>query len=270
MNERPHGPVDDELLAAFVEGELSASERAAIEVALSQDAALRRRVTELERVRSALSRPVQELEEFDLAGAVRSRIEAPERSLSRRGALYAGAGLAAATALWLGLRAPSVAEPSEAFRAKGGPATRGSTERWTALRVHRARDGEAPELITRPIARDGGLLFSYTNRAEAPFEYLMVFGVDARGAVYWFHPAYERLGDDPRSTPIQAGVADELLPEVVRHDLSSGTLVLRALFTRRPLGVLSVEAWVAKKRAQPNLALPAEGHLQIIELEVAP
>lgn len=270
MNERPHGPVDDELLAAFVEGELSASERAAIEVALSQDAALRQRVAELERVRSALARPVEELEGFDLAGAVRTRIEAPERSLSRRGALYAGAGLAAAAVLWLGLRGHSVSEPSEAFRAKGGPATRGSTERWTALRVHRAHDGGAPEPVTHSIARNDGLLFSYTNRADAAFEYLMVFGVDARGTVYWFHPAYERLGDDPRSVPIRAGVVDELLPEVVRHDFSPGTLILHALFTRRPLGVLSVEAWLAKKRTQPSLVPPGEGHLQLIELEVAP
>lgn len=268
MNERPHGPVDDELLAAFVEGELSGSERAAIAAALAEDPQLRRRVTGLEQVRSALSAPVPALEQLDLTSAVRARLDAPERSLSRRGALLAGASLAAGAALWVAIGVPSKPDGAEAFRAKGAPAS--SVARWTAVQVHRARDAGAPEPVTKRLRHNDALLFSYTNRGEAPFEYLMIFGVDRSGGVYWFHPAYERPGEDPRSTPIERGAADALLPEILRHDLSPGSLAVHALFTRRPLGVLAVEAWVAQRRANPSAAAPGEGHLQVIELDVTP
>lgn len=269
MNERPHGPVDDELLAAFVEGELSGSERAAIESALSEDAGLRQRVADLKRVQHALSAPVAALEGLDLTGAVRARIDAPERSLSRRGALLAGASLAAGAALWMTVGAPSKSDESEAFRAKGTPSD-APVERWTGVRIHRARGSGPPEPVTSSAKPNDALLFSYTNRAEAPFAFLMIFGVDRAGEVYWFHPAYERLGDDPRSAPIEPGVVDALLPEIVRHEFPPGRLALHALFTRRPLGVLAVEAWIAKRRANPNAALPDEGHLQLLELDVRP
>src|SRR5687767_10641967 len=119
MNERPNGPVDDELLAAFVEGELSGSERVALEAALSEDPSLRQRLAGLEKLREALVAPVAELEGLDLTDAVRARIDAPERSLSRRGALLGGASLAAALALWVATSVPSKPDDARAFGAKG-------------------------------------------------------------------------------------------------------------------------------------------------------
>jgi hypothetical protein len=270
MNERPNGPVDDELLAAFVEGELSGSERAAIGAALSDDPSLRQRVAGLERVRDALVAPVAELEGLDLTEAVRARIEAPERSLSRRGALLGGASLAAAAALWVAASVPSKPDESRAFGAKGSSLASRSVERWTAVQVHRARDAGPPELAMTSVRRTDALLFSYTNRSDAPFAYLMIFGVDPGGAVFWFYPGYERAGEDPRSTPIRAGVVGELLPDVVRHELAAGPLAVHALFTRRPLGVLAVEAWIAARRENASAAPPGEGHLQTIELDVTP
>jgi beta-glucosidase len=43
------------------------------------------------------------------------------------------------------------------------------------------------------------LLFSYTNVGPAPFEYLMIFGIDARDDVHWFFPARE--SDSPTARP---------------------------------------------------------------------
>ena len=46
--------IDDELLMAYVDGELGATERAAIEAALAQDADLRRRIESQKALRATL------------------------------------------------------------------------------------------------------------------------------------------------------------------------------------------------------------------------
>lgn len=269
MNEKTSGPIDDELLAAFVEGELAESERAAIERALAEDPSLKRRAGGLERVRLALSGPVRELDGLDLTGAVRARLGKPERSLSVKAKAFAGAGLVAAAAGWALLGAHSGVAPQTEFRAKSAGSALTTVERWTGVRLYRAREG-APEPVTRAVTRSDGLLFAYTNRSEAPFEFLMLFGVDQGGAVYWFHPAYERLGDNPRSVAIRPRAVEQLLPEVVRHDFAPGRLVVYALFTRHPLGVLEVEAWAARRQKLAQEPAPAGGHVQVLELDVEP
>jgi len=269
MNERTSSPIDDELLAAYVEGELAASERAAVERALAEDPALKLRVDGLERVRMALSGPVREVEALDLSDAVRARVGKPERSLSARTRAFVGGGLVAAAATLILVSARTGRDAEGEFRAKSSSSASESVERWTGVRVYRARDG-APEPVARGVSPSDGLLFAYTNRADAPFEYLMIFAVDEASAVYWFHPAYERLGDNPRSVAIRAGVVEELLPEVVRHRFPSGRLAMHALFTHRPLGVVEVEAWVEKRRRNASEPLPAGGHVQVLELDVGP
>ena len=58
-------------------------------------------------------------------------------------------------------------------------------------------------------------------------------------------PRLQRAGANPPSLPVSGGVARVLLPDVVHHDLAPGPLEVRALFTRQPLTVTDVEAWVA-------------------------
>lgn len=269
MNERTSRPIDDELLAAFVEGELGASERAAIEQAIAEDPSLKRRLDGMQHMKRALSGPVRELDGLDLTDAVRARIGKPERSLSAKTRAFVGAGLVAAAASVVLVGARTDADRESEFRAKSSSSALGAVARWTGFQVYRARNG-APEPVARGLTRSDGLLFAYTNHAEVPFEYMMIFGVGEAGAVYWFHPAYEKLGDNPRSVAIQAGAVEQLLPEVVRHDFLPGRLSLHALFTHRPVGVMEVERWIEKRRRNAKEALPGGGHLQVLELDVAP
>jgi hypothetical protein len=264
-------PLDDETLAAYVDGALPADEREDVDRRLREDPNARARLAELYRVRTVLSGNVPELDDIDLLPSIRERLSTPARSLSGRSkvALYAGGLAAAAAALVsIGVRGPD--EDAE-FRAKGNALAVAAAERWTGVRIYRVRDGHKAEPASERVSPRDGLMFSYTNRADDPFDYLMIFGVGATGEVHWFYPAYERLGQNPRSVTIARGTVEQSLGEVVRHELQPGTLAVHALFTREPLAVLDVEAWVRERRAGGERALPAVGaNLQVVKLGVEP
>jgi hypothetical protein len=95
------------------------------------------------------------------------------------------------------------------------------------------------------MSSNDALLFSYSNLGPKPFEYVMVFAVDANGDVFWFFPAYEREGSNPVSVPLRKGVHAVEFDESVRYQLAPGPLEIRALFTAGPLRVLEVESWLA-------------------------
>jgi len=101
-----------------------------------------------------------------------------------------------------------------------------------------------PEPLTGPVSTTDGFLFSYTNLGNNPFNYLVIFAVDARKNVRWFYPAYEQLGTNPTSIPIKQGLADVPLPDLIHQDWAPGPIVFHALFSSRPLHVLEVEARV--------------------------
>jgi hypothetical protein len=119
--------------------------------------------------------------------------------------------------------------------------------------------------------RDDGLLFAYTNLGPQPFDYLMVFGIDARGAVRWYHPSFDRQGTNPVSIPLEKGVARAVLKEVIRHDLAAGRFQIVALFTRQALTVADVEAWVAASvSGLDRKRLPwSDAYVELTETEVA-
>src|SRR5690606_27654335 len=104
-----------------------------------------------------------------------------------------------------------------------------------------------PARVAGHMRKGDGLLFSFDNLGPAPFAYLMIFAVDGAGEVYWFHPAYEDAGTDPRSIAVsgQGGSAVEL-PDLVHHDVPAGRLAIYGLFTRAPVRVSTVERTVAE------------------------
>jgi len=124
-----------------------------------------------------------------------------------------------------------------------------------------------PERLGARISRDDGLLFAYTNLGALPFTHLMVFAVDASGQVRWFHPAYQQAGTNPSSIAIAAN-ANVPLAEVVRHPFAAGPATVQALFSRRPLHVAEVEAWLAR-RPLAHDALPwPDTYRQILKTSV--
>ncbi|HYQ28830.1 MAG TPA: hypothetical protein VER04_16475 [Polyangiaceae bacterium] len=257
------------MLAAHLEGEVTLSERAAIEAELRDSAQARRTLEQLRNLSELLAAPATDLENIDLASRVREKTrqvsrERPPRS--RRGAALLLGGLAACLggALFFVHRPQEISE----FREKGSDAPALSGRRWAGMQIQRVAPHGNPGPLGTTIAPEDGLLFSYTNLGPHPFDYLMIFATDASAEVRWYYPAYESAADNPQSIAITRGGANVPLGELVQQDFADGPLSLYALFTARPLSVREVEAWL--KQHGPSVAESpvADGVLQRIETRV--
>ncbi len=144
-------------------------------------------------------------------------------------------GLACAALLaFSALRARPDAADSQEFAARGSVAEAPSS----FVRVYRAGATRA-ELVGGQIARDDELAFAYENRAG--FEYLLVFGVDERGQVFWYYPAWTDASATPTALPIRKSRELLELPDAVRQKLVGKRLRLLSIFTHEPLSVRAVE-----------------------------
>jgi hypothetical protein len=269
--------LSDKTLLAYLEGEVTQSQAAAIEAALADAPADRRRLERLRSMLGHLTGSDQALDAVDLVPQVRQAIAALPAPAPRRHQLWpflaAAAMLLVATSGllaggWLSGRATDVGEVAHGtageheFRAKSAQGQAGAgaralaeSDRWVGVTAYRVPVGEAqkpPQRVSGRVRRGDGLLFSFDNLGPAPFAYLMIFAVDGAGEVYWFHPAYEDAAADPVSLLIQAAgnsaggrergqSAIELL-DLVHHDYPAGGLALYGLFTRAPVRVSTVEA----------------------------
>ena len=247
------------MLAAYLEGEVTPSEAAAVEAELAESPRARRQLARLREIGEVLAAPIPEIEKVDLV--VPWKRAATTRSRSGWEGWRRIPGMLAVAAAVVAVSIVAVRRPrTDEFRAKsalGG----NSRERWSGIRVYRVDSaGEATRLDERFRVTDG-LLFSYTNLGPRPLDHLMVFGVDSRGEVRWFYPAYDREGTNPVSIAIKRGDADVPLPDVVRHDFSPGPLAIHAVFSDRPLRVLEVEALLREHR-DPTAPLPLEGAVE--------
>jgi hypothetical protein len=118
------------------------------------------------------------------------------------------------------------------------------------------------------IRRDDELAFAYAN--PTGFRHLLVFGVDERKHVYWYHPAWTDPAGDPRAVDVPRALAPTELPEAIRHSLEGRELVVHAIFLDDDLSVRGVEECVAKlASAADPLSLP-NSFEQRIRLSVEP
>jgi negative regulator of sigma E activity len=259
-----------ELLAAYLEGEVAASERVAIEALLREDPRARRRLEQLRHIASSLAAPVPELESIDLAARVRAELARPPTPARRRVALLPWATVLAAAAC-VGLfvtrgLAPQPEQNAE-FRAKSAGSGLSDAQRWAGVQVHRAVSPTSLEALGPEMRADDGLLFSYTNIGPQPFPYLMIFGVDASGEVRWFYPTYEQAGTNPQSVAIEPR-SHVSLGDVIGHDYAPGPLVIHALFTRQPLHVSEVEGWLRDKPNGFEQSPVEDASLQVVRVRV--
>lgn len=173
------------------------------------------------------------------AQLARMRDSVPPPARARRGALIVAAATVAAAALggFLLLRSSG---PDFTARGNGPGADVG-------LRVFTERSGKTAPAEAGVRVGDG-LLFAYSMEKGAPHRYLAVVARDAKGAVHWFHPGYETPEDTPQSVSVQAGVADQPLPDSVYVDMAPGPMEICGLFTRDPLDVRSLDAWLTANR----------------------
>jgi hypothetical protein len=147
--------------------------------------------------------------------------------------MWLGGALAAAVAVLL-LTLPRVVPPdAEAFAARGA-----LKQAPITLEVYRLADGRSTP-VRGSIRRGDELAFAYTNRAERA--YLMIFGVDEHGHVFWFQPLWSDAKLDPESASIVKGPGLRELSEAVSHDFDGQSLTLYGLFSDRALHVREVE-----------------------------
>jgi hypothetical protein len=255
MTARSAPPIPTEMLAAYLEGELSGSEHARVEAQLGDDADARQRLAQLGRIRAAMRAPVAELAEIDLVGRVREGLKKPEIRAGHGSRWVWAGGVAAAAAIAL-LFAWRPLHPE--FQPRSAGIDTPDSQRWASFQVYRVRRGAESEPLGEQLSPGDGLLFAYSNAGPQPFDYVMIFAVGAHGQVHWFYPAYQQLGENPTSVPLQRGRTNVVLNEVVRHGYAPGPLSIYALFTRRPFGVLEVEAWLEQQRGAPTLRPPIE------------
>ncbi len=171
---------------------------------------------------------------------------AVERGAVRRWKSYAVAALAAAACITLFFtlqpRSAPVEQNSDEFYARSGVGRR--ENRWVSIEVFRAIESQY-EPVKKRIDADDALAFSYVNRNNPAFRFLLIFAVDESGRVFWYYPSYTDRDANPTSIPIKQTVEPVALAEEVQHDLRSGPLRLFAVFSMSALDVRAIEDRVA-------------------------
>jgi hypothetical protein len=171
--------------------------------------------------------------------AVGLGLEPPRRSAVVTLSL-AAAGVAAIATMMLFVLRPST---EQGFSPRG-PA---DTDFWV---FHMEGNDASP--VPDVIDPDTELAFAYKNGAKKRF--LLIFGVDEGGRVYWYHPAWTSESESPTAVPIEPGGLHEL-PAAIRHRLVGHRLELHAVFLDEPLSVREAEVRLARSRDR-SLALP--------------
>jgi hypothetical protein len=289
-------------LAAFLEGEVTRSEAAAIEAHMRGSESARRHLEQLDEIRGSLARLPEATDESQVATMAElwraleaapagRRPQRPRWSCRVRTSAWLGMGACAAFAtalLVFGAFSPSrsafVASPggsdgdapASEFLVKAANAD--PDDRWVSIEVLRIEsDGVAAPLSSRGIHAGDKLVFRHANGGPEPFGFLTVFAVDAAKKIHWYYPAYETVGADPVSVSITGDDRAVALPDAIEHQLVAGPLVFYGVFTRAPLRVLdverSVEAILARQgwnpRMPPRLPIDASGQ-HIVSATVVP
>jgi hypothetical protein len=154
---------------------------------------------------------------------------------ARAPAPWAFASLAIAAAAALLLWWPGAAAR---FRAGAEPVARGGLA-VPSLLIYRVGADGASTRVTDRLGRDDELAFGYANPGGLRF--VMVFGTDEHGHVYWFHPAWPLGAPPPAAVEARPGPGPYELPEAVRHRFDGRQLRVSAVFSDERLGVEAIE-----------------------------
>jgi hypothetical protein len=143
--------------------------------------------------------------------------------------------------------------PTDDLRARGNAA---AIEAAQSLSIYRLGSGTLV-LADNWIARGDALAFAYANPAGR--KYVMIFGVDEHGDVYWFQPGWPAGTPPPRSLPAVAGPGPHELPDAVKHDFDGSRLDLFALFSESAFPAAFVDRKVTWATTGSVLPLDQEG-----------
>jgi hypothetical protein len=119
------------------------------------------------------------------------------------------------------------------------------------------RDGARSSLLhaEAEIAPNQPLAFAYAKAAGT--RHLMIFGVDERRRVVWYHPAAAESSENAPLLPITHGELLHELSDAFSQTLEEGALRFFAVFTNRDdLRASEVESAVATAPSELTLGLP--------------
>jgi hypothetical protein len=143
---------------------------------------------------------------------------------------------------------------------RDAPVTRGAATP-AALFIYRVGANGIAEPAGARVHAGDELAFAYANPTDK--RYLLVYGVDEHGHVYWFHPAWGRGERPPVAVAASPGVGPHELPEAVRHDLDGAHLDVRLLLLDEPLGVDEIERRVREGSERPGGGSLVERGLEV-------
>ena len=155
-----------------------------------------------------------------------------------------GGAVAAAAAILLVVHAPRRDDAVGSKVASGEFAARGlpfsPAPEIAVYRVPARSKDARPEPAAGVVSSRDELAFAYRNSGGK--RWLLIFAVDEHGHVYWYHPGWSDVGDDPAAVPISEAPGLHELPTAVAHQFDSTRMVLHALFTEHSMTVREVEA----------------------------
>jgi hypothetical protein len=259
-------------LAKYLVGEVTLSQAEEMEKHLSSCKACMQELEAMREMVGRISESTEQVEQKDHLPEVRRRIDLGDdgfRYRRRRWPVFALAGAAIIALAVAGFLVFGSTGQDDEFRVKADEPPISEQDRWVGIEAFRMRGSGAPVSLGDEVRKSDYLILTYTNLGVRPYDYLMIFAVDEQGEVYWFHPAYTQKGEDPLSIKIAKGADRVELREQVRHDYPEGKLWIYGLFTRKPLGVSSVEQMV--KNTARGERFPVKGSGQhVLTTEVAP
>jgi hypothetical protein len=118
------------------------------------------------------------------------------------------------------------------------PQLRGAGPQPTLLIYRVAPDGRVEPVAGRIGAADE-LAFAYGNPGGR--RYLLVYGEDEHGHVYWFHPGWPVGAPAPAAVEARPGAGPHELPEAVRHRFDGRRLRINAVLSDERMGVGTIE-----------------------------
>ena len=239
-------PLEDELIA-LLDGEATENRAADLRAHVQRCTSCRDAWTELTRLRGDIAAPVSGVAAKPSFARILARIEAEptDRVPPRRPHRYVLAGVAAvamAAALIVIVPKLAIDRTPGAVAARGGPSA-STMDRNVGVTVRRFDGGLAPLVDGESVSADTAYAVSYRNLGAGASAFVMVFAVDASGAVHWIHPAYLDTRHDPSSVPLEHTTEDRVLSTAaLLEDPARGPLRVVKLVTARPLLVSQIEA----------------------------
>ena len=238
---------DQQVLAAFMEGELSTNAAGELQAHLADCAGCRRACERLRETVGQLRR-ARAAEDPNFTSQVLQRLPEARRRHPGRWLVTLALPAAAAFAVFWG---SSSHHRDGEFAARGGPKS-GPVEPATRLGVEvfvHPQSHEKDRVAMRGgerIENGDGFSFVVSNRFGRDV-YLCLFAIDSAQAVHWFYPSYTDAASEPQAIRVPATPAIMPLSQgVTPEGLAPGRLSVVAVFLARPVRVSEVEKVVAE------------------------